>query len=786
MHADLNWTKQRIDEMDAILHRCLLGVGIPNRWLMVKSSGRLPGEVSSAEDRAGDRARCRLRPPHSDSCCGNIVGAAPRLQLVAPDWERAQRRFEENWRGQHAEPRLRVFSARLVPWLFAAKTTAAGLLVLLIAFTFNLDDPQWGLLTVFIVAQPQKDGLVLAKSFYRMIGTCIGAAGALLLVGLFAQERVLFLGALAIWVGLCTFGSQYARNWAAYAFVLSGYTVAIVGIPGALDPGNAFYIAVARVTEISLGIMVTATVSHIVLPMSLATPLRQAIASARTELADYLAVLLGLRDSAALRVKLLGRAVSIENLGDSAIFEDRAIRERAYLLRQLAVGLIDVINASQLLSRWIAALDRSRTEAGPQIAELMADTALVVKAWCTGDIDAVGLGARLRQVEIRLLSVQQLSGERTISCGTPLHCVAISDALRELFAAMVAYAKADEAFASGAPPPQTRTKFARANDFAGALWTGLRAAVAVIVMSCFWIAVNWPHGSTATVLVAVAVARVATMGRAVPLAIAGTLIFSLSTIPAFIIVDVLLPLASGFPMFALAVAPMLFLCAFLMAHERTMIIGYLSALLFASVAMFQNRMVYDPIGLLNTSIAAIVVAAVTLVLWATMAPETSESARRRFIRTAHKLLADVGRARQPIGHATFETAMAEALDRLRGAARLDQPADVATLDEGTALLIAGRAALRLRQDRHSAAASLASELCAAAASRAWRRFECIRDKVRAEAKQGLLEVHDPALGAQAQAAAGHVASLMTIADELEQARPLLAGAPETVMVPDAA
>src|SRR3954466_5322108 len=103
--------------------------------------------------------------------------------------------------------------------IFAAKTTAAGL----IAFTFNLDQPQWALLTVFIVSQPQS-GLVLAKSFYRIIGTLIGVAVALLLVALFAQERVLFLGVLALWIGVCTFASQYGRNFAAYGCVLSGYT----------------------------------------------------------------------------------------------------------------------------------------------------------------------------------------------------------------------------------------------------------------------------------------------------------------------------------------------------------------------------------------------------------------------------------------------------------------------------------------------------------------------------------------------------------------------------------
>src|SRR6266436_6796849 len=198
-----------------------------------------------------------------------------------------------------------------IPRIFAAKTTASGLIALLVAFAFNLDQPYWALLTVFFVAQPQS-GLVLAKSFYRIIGTVLGAAGALVLIALFAQERVLFLGALAIWIGLCTFASAQARNFAAYGFVLSGYTAAIVGIPGALDPGNAFFTAVARVTEILLGIMTTAAISHLVLPVSLAASLRRAVATGRAELADYAAALLRGADAIRERTRLIGRVIEIQ------------------------------------------------------------------------------------------------------------------------------------------------------------------------------------------------------------------------------------------------------------------------------------------------------------------------------------------------------------------------------------------------------------------------------------------------------------------------------------------
>lgn len=37
-----------------------------------------------------------------------------------------------------------------VPWIFAAKTTASGLIALLVAFTFNLDQLYWAMLTVFM------------------------------------------------------------------------------------------------------------------------------------------------------------------------------------------------------------------------------------------------------------------------------------------------------------------------------------------------------------------------------------------------------------------------------------------------------------------------------------------------------------------------------------------------------------------------------------------------------------------------------------------------------------
>jgi uncharacterized membrane protein YccC len=147
---------------------------------------------------------------------------------------------------------------------FAVKTFAAALLALYIAFWAGLDEPRWSLLTVFVVSQPDS-GLVLAKSFYRMLGTIAGLLVAIALVFGLAQYGELFVAAVAVWVCFCNFAARAVRNFASYGFLLAGYTVAIVGIPAALAPTGAYDLLLARFTEISLGIICAALVSRLIL-----------------------------------------------------------------------------------------------------------------------------------------------------------------------------------------------------------------------------------------------------------------------------------------------------------------------------------------------------------------------------------------------------------------------------------------------------------------------------------------------------------------------------------------
>src|SRR5262249_50429335 len=152
--------------------------------------------------------------------------------------------------------------------IFSLRTFGAALLALCLAFWLGLDQPKWALLTVFVVSQPDA-GLVLAKSFFRVLGTIAGALATTALVFGVSQHGDLFLLSLAVWIGICNFAARAVRNFTTYGFLLAGYSAAIVGISAALNPAGAYPLILARFTEIMLGIACATLMSSLILPREL-------------------------------------------------------------------------------------------------------------------------------------------------------------------------------------------------------------------------------------------------------------------------------------------------------------------------------------------------------------------------------------------------------------------------------------------------------------------------------------------------------------------------------------
>ena len=162
------------------------------------------------------------------------------------------------------------FLVRHAALVFALRTFAAAMLALSIAFWLDMPRPYWAMASVYIASNPLT-GATSSKAIYRMLGTLIGAAGTIVLVPNLVNAPELLSLAIALWVGACLYLSLIDGTPRSYMFMLSGYTVALLGFPIISTPELTFDIVTARVQEIMLGIICASVVSMLVMPRSVAS-----------------------------------------------------------------------------------------------------------------------------------------------------------------------------------------------------------------------------------------------------------------------------------------------------------------------------------------------------------------------------------------------------------------------------------------------------------------------------------------------------------------------------------
>jgi uncharacterized membrane protein YccC len=152
------------------------------------------------------------------------------------------------------------------------KTALAMVISYGIALAMDWDNPFWAGFAVAFVSLSSigqsfsSIGQSFNKGAMRMLGTFVGCAAALVLIGLFPQERWLFMVALSTYVGLCTYlmtGPKYQYFWN-----VSGFVCILICMSGGPNPVNAFETAVLRAEETGLGILVYSLVAILLWPVS--------------------------------------------------------------------------------------------------------------------------------------------------------------------------------------------------------------------------------------------------------------------------------------------------------------------------------------------------------------------------------------------------------------------------------------------------------------------------------------------------------------------------------------
>jgi uncharacterized membrane protein YccC len=544
------------------------------------------------------------------------IGLGQQLREAAQDWRRTE----------------------FPNWIYVFKMVFAGLLALGIGYGLDLESPRSALITVFIVMQPQS-GMILAKSFYRVVGTLIGSAAIVVLVGLFSQTPELFLLASALWIGLCTFGSAHNRNFRSYGFVLSGYTVALIGLPAALNPALTFDSVMTRVTEITVGIVCAGLVSALILPRASAPDLVRIIRARFTAFVDLVGNTLGgsadRKQLESTNARFVGDIIGLEALRSSAIFEDPEIRLRSGRLSRMNSEFMALSTRIHALHQLMNRLHDGHTAGAQFVIDAISPYFHEVQPLLTRSggepvmsaLDAADAALKLDSYKLEL-------PRRMRATRTELSPMLSDDALLDFdTAAELLYRVIDElhaytlTYASLVQRRHEREEWEHAyapktSKFTAGI-AGARAAITLIGLSAFWILSGWPSGDVAALNAAAfcaitsAAPDPAKATRTVTGGVMGAVILG------YIYTFHIMPRLDGFWMLAAALTPVLMLAVLLTTKPKLAGYGLGICIFFPFLAAPDNLAHFNAAGYLNEAIALMVSLIVTTASFAVLMPPTT-------------------------------------------------------------------------------------------------------------------------------------------------------------------
>ena len=433
--------------------------------------------------------------------------------------------------------------------IFALKTFGAAMLALWIAFSADLPQPSWAMLTVLVVSQPIA-GMVAAKAIYRVVGTFVGACMAVLMVATLADAPPFFLLALALWVGLCTGVSVLLRDAPeSYGAMLSGYTAAIIGVPAALAPLTVFDTAVARCLEITLGILCGTLVSQLILPRTAGRQLLDAIDRTVDALRRFAADTLVAEDDSAKgladRRSLVADAVNLDNLRVFATFDTPAVRRASSGASALQRQVLTMISMLVSIHDRLAILRTLDLPAAQPMRAVLARGSLLLDPETGPPPGPV----RREAVETVRREAAALRPDLAAMRQDP-RLILVRNILKRFDDVLVLQRRIrrlrDAVHAGRRVGPGGRAASVRYREPILALVAGAISATAVLVASARWIGTAWANGGSAVVFAAVICSIMAALDD--PAAAAGGFLrmTTLSAILSGLALFAVLPLVNDF------------------------------------------------------------------------------------------------------------------------------------------------------------------------------------------------------------------------------------------------
>ncbi|MGR4037794.1 FUSC family protein [Pseudomonas sp. 910_21] len=582
-----------------------------------------------------------------------------------------------------------LFAPTLSDLLFALRNLIAGGLALYLALRLNFEQPQWALTTVFIVSQPSS-GMVLAKGAYRLLGTLVGAVASILLIATLGQAPLLFLLAMALWLAFCTTGASLLRNHAAYGFVLAGYTAAIIALPATAAPLQVFDQAVARCSEIGLGILCASVASIVLWPrrveQTLALQGRAAWLAGRHAAASELQG----EDQRKGLLEALGRIVTVDAQRDHAWFEGPQGRRRSQALRVLSRDLLGLLRCARGVARQRQMLD---TTTAQRLEPLIRETIHALET--APDATLAPLTQRLGQA----LQDPWLSAEG--------HLCLVQ--LAQLLERVEQSVQSIEAVEQGRVPPGAPGALSWHRDIQQGVLGGLRSALAFLAVASFWLLSAWPSGLGAVSICGVVLSLFA--GRENPAASCLNFFKGIAlSIPVAGFVGLgLLPGWNGFPLLCLALAPPLFFASLCMSRPKIAPIASAFCIFFINNVGPGNLMTYDLGAFLNKAMATLIGVGIAVVVLRLVSLNPGEHHYRRMFKASLFDLAQLTSRPPEQAESWFGGRMADRLIRVSRYWQMQPENRRVHWDNGLLGLDLGDELLQLRSCLDSAAGALGAE-----------------------------------------------------------------------------
>ncbi|WP_291959135.1 FUSC family protein [Chelatococcus sp.] len=569
-------------------------------------------------------------------------------------------------------------------WVFALRTAVAGVVALAIAYWLEMQDPQWSILTVYLLAQPTSGG-ALAKSTYRIVGTIAGACVGLVILALYAQAPIPLVGAVALWLGASFYVAARLRNYASYGWMLSGYTALLIALEGAANPLQAWSIAVDRTGEIIIGIACATAATVLVMPRYAGVLLREQMARLFCDLSHYGAVALRRgtppETFATLRRALVEKIVGFDALRSSAMFEAPEMRADDVLMRRAVREFLGVLAVARGL---YTRIDDFKGEASaPVVAHMrpaLDETAKTLQL-IAEDPKAFADPHRVRAALLKTRAGlgTAATGLETLAGRVPFETltdgVLILHRTGDLLHGLSMVMASEAASLRRRHAPSTRRPleaFASSSHVEAAL-IGARAALAIILGCVVWAATGWKYGFTAMTGMGLALFFAVNQDRPGKLGLRVMLWTVLAIVVSYCAMVFVLPRIEGFEALALFLIALLIPGGLMAGTPQTMWSGVMFAGFIGAQLGTGNRFQPNDLTFFNSNMAFVLGVSACLGLIALL-PVTSMANRARFWRqTVGRMLPDAARGTRH--ERKTLTAMIGMLAELLPRLSLDRPGD---------------------------------------------------------------------------------------------------------------